>query len=267
MITTVALCALIALLLPARADDARPAKNDPAKSGPAKNGAPEAGVQRAQKLDKEVNTPVKADYLLYLPTGYGADPQKKWPVILFLHGSGERGSDINLVKLHGPPKVVDKGRDLPFVIVSPQCPANEWWNPPTIIALLDEVIAKYQVDPDRVYLTGLSMGGFGTWETAVVYPDRFAAIAPICGGGNPFRVGAIRNVPTWVFHGEKDTSVPIAASAQMVAALQSVKGDVRFTRYPDAGHDAWTVTYDHRALYDWFLQHKRGETRRPEAEK
>ena len=130
-----------------------------------------------------------------------------------------------------------------------------------MIALLDDVIEKYKVDPDRVYLTGLSMGGFGTWQTAMEYPDRFAAIAPVCGGGNPFQLDTIKHIPVWVFHGEKDKNVPISMSAQMVGVLQLLKADVRFTRYPDAGHDAWTATYDNKALYDWFLQHKRGQPR------
>ena len=220
---------------------------------------PSGGQQQPAKLDRKVTVTVKANYLLYLPKGYGKDPAKKWPVILFLHGSGERGENLDLVKLHGPPKVLEQGMDLPFVVVSPQCPSDKWWEPATVVALLDEVIEKYNVDPDRAYLTGLSMGGFGTWDTAIAYPDRFAAIAPICGVGNPYRAPALRNVPTWVFHGEKDDRVPVAASAQMVGVLKQVGGNVKFTRYPDAGHDSWTQTYAHRALYDWFLQHKRGQ--------
>jgi predicted peptidase len=134
-----------------------------------------------------------------------------------------------------------------------------WWKPDEVMALTDEIIAKYKVDPDRVYLTGLSMGGLGTWETAVEYPDRFAAIAPVCGWGNPFRAPELKNVPVWAFHGVRDPAVPIAMHEQMVSVLKQVGGDVRFTRYPQAEHDAWTPTYDNRELYAWFLQHKRGE--------
>jgi hypothetical protein len=110
-----------------------------------------------------------------------------------------------------------------------------------------------------MYLTGLSMGGFGTWEYAVNYPDRFAAIAPICGGGNPERAWAIRNLPIWVFHGAKDQAVPIKQSEDMVNALKKVGNDVKFTVYPEAGHDSWTETYNNPALYEWFLKHKRKE--------
>src|SRR5688572_30823837 len=190
------LAALLPLSL-ARGDDA------------AANQQPRAG-QSAAKLDKEVKLTVKADYLLFLPEAYGKDPAKKWPTILFLHGAGERGSDVNLVKVHGPPKIVEQKKDFPFIVISPQCPSGEWWDPQTLIALLDEVSADHAVDPDRVYLTGLSMGGYGTWETAIRYPDRFAAIAPICGGGNKHRVRGIKHVPTWVFHGDKDGAVPVA---------------------------------------------------------
>jgi predicted peptidase len=216
------------------------------------------GSQQAAKLDKQVTKTVQANYLVYLPKDYGKDPTQKWPVILFLHGSGERGSDINKVKLHGPPKVAEK-KNLPFVIISPQCPDGEWWKSEVVITLLDDVIEKYSVDPDRVYLTGLSMGGFGTWQTAIDYPDRFAAIAPICGGGNRFLANRLKNVPTWVFHGQKDQAVPFAASVEMAQALKQSGGDVRFTAYPEAGHDSWTVTYDNPQLYEWFLSHKRGE--------
>ena len=215
--------------------------------------------QNARKLDKEIKVAVKADYLLFLPADYGKDPAKKWPTILFLHGAGERGSDVNLVKVHGPPKIVEQKKDFPFIVISPQCPAGGWWDPQTLIALLDEVSADHAVDPDRVYLTGLSMGGYGTWETAIRHPDRFAAIAPICGGGNKHRVRGIKHVPTWVFHGDKDGAVPVAESIEMVDALKAAGGDVQFTRYPDAEHDSWTETYNNPKLYDWFLSHTRGE--------
>jgi predicted peptidase len=217
-----------------------------------------AGKQRPGKFEKQVTVTRKSNYLLYLPTDYGKEPDKKWPLIVFLHGSGERGENINDVKVNGPPKIVEK-RYMPFVVLSPQCPAGQWWRPEEVMAVTDEIIAKYKCDPDRVYLTGLSMGGFGTWDTAIAYPDRFAAIAPVCGGGNPFRAPELKNVPVWAFHGELDRAVPISQTANMVSVLQQVGGKVRFTRYPLAQHDCWTITYDNRELYTWFLQHKRGQ--------
>jgi predicted peptidase len=228
-------------------------------AGPARAQDPRPGEQQPEKLKKQIVREVNLDYLLFLPQDYGKEQDKKWPLMIFLHGAGERGSDVDKVKTHGPPKIVDQKKDFPFILVSPQCPEGQGWEPEEVIALLDEVQSKYKVDPDRVYLTGLSMGGFGTWETATQHPERFAAIAPICGGGRPFMARRLKNLPTWVFHGEKDNVVPIKRSEEMVEALKAAGGDVQFTRYPEAGHDSWTESYNNPKLYEWFLEHKRGE--------
>ncbi len=211
--------------------------------------------QSAQTFEKQIT--IKLDYLLFLPEGYGKEADKKWPLILFLHGAGERGSDINKVKVHGPPKIVESKKDFPFIVVSPQCPGNSWWDPTQVISLLDDVQAKYAVDADRVYLTGLSMGGFGTWELMSRYPRRFAAYAPICGAGNPAIARRFKDVPAWVFHGDKDPTVPVTSSDEMVAALKKAGADVKYTRYEGVGHDSWTKSYDNPELYTWFLSHKR----------
>lgn len=202
-------------------------------------------------------------YLRYLPQDYGKQAGEKWPLILFLHGAGERGDDLNLVKKHGLARVVEE-RDLPFVILSPQCPVNHWWSDflPTLDALVQQAIDTLAVDPRRVYCTGLSMGGYGSWHLAAEYPQRFAAVAPICGGGGwmygfPERVSDIAHLPIWVFHGAKDNVVPLRESQVMVDALKGCGADVRFTIYPEAMHDAWTVTYNNPALYDWFLSHQK----------
>jgi predicted peptidase len=215
-----------------------------------------AGSQSSQSFEKQIVKTVSAKYLLYLPREYGKEAQKHWPLILFLHGSGESGDDLEKVKVHGPPKLIAAGKEFPFIIVSPQSPGGGW-NTEMLNALLDEIIKKYTVDEDRVYLTGLSMGGFGTWSLALESPGRFAAIAPICGGGTPFRVRRLKDIAIWVFHGAKDPTVPIKASEDMVEALKKVGADVKFTVYPDAGHDSWTATYDNPELYTWFLQHSR----------
>jgi predicted peptidase len=212
-------------------------------------------------MKKTITKTVAIKYLLYLPKDYGTKDER-WPMILFLHGAGERGSNLEAVKKHGPPKLVAQDKDLPFVIVSPQCPAEDWWTNveqlDALNALVDEMVANYRVDPGRIYLTGLSMGGYGTWALAFTYPNRFAAIAPICGGGQPFMARRIRHLPVWVFHGGKDPVVPIKQSEDMVAALKKA-GDteVKFTVYPEAGHDSWTETYDNPQLYKWFLEHRR----------
>ncbi len=212
--------------------------------------------QHGYVFEKEVTKVVRYPYLLFLPQGYGEIP-KEWPMIFFLHGAGERGDDVELVKKHGPPKIVEESLDFPFVVLSPQCPEEKWWSPDSLIVLLDEIVSKYAIDEERIYLTGLSMGGFGTWSLACEYPERFAAAVPICGGGIPYRTRNMVNIPTWVFHGAKDAVVPLEESEDMVKALTKYGGDVRLTVYPEAGHDSWTETYNNPDLYQWFLSHRR----------
>jgi predicted peptidase len=192
-------------------------------------------------------------YLLYKPPGYSYKSQR-WPLILFLHGGGEKGYDLELVKTQGLPKLLER-QDLPFIVVSPQSDEGGW-DADALNALLDEVIAQYPVDEERVYVTGLSMGGAGTWELASRYPKRFAAIAPICGYGNPEISQNLKHVAVWAFHGAKDKSVPLSASEKIVEALKTVGAEVEFTVYPYAGHDSWTETYENPRLYEWLLQHK-----------
>ncbi len=214
------------------------------------------GTQVKQHLEKEIIQKVDLNYLLYLPENY--DSHDKWPLMLFLHGSGERGTDIEKVKVHGPPKLIEQGKDFPFIVVSPQCPDNQWWEISDLDVLLNEITENYNVDTDRIYVTGLSMGGFGTWDLAIKYPNRFAAIAPVCGGGNSHLVEILKDVPVWVFHGGKDPVVPVSYAQEMVDALKKAGGNVKLTIYPDAGHDSWTETYNNPELYEWFLKQKRG---------
>ncbi|NCO40294.1 MAG: hypothetical protein AUJ96_29865 [Armatimonadetes bacterium CG2_30_66_41] len=218
---------------------------------------PNQARQSANAFEKTITKVVSANYLLYLPEGY-EDTDEKWPLLLFLHGAGERGGDLEKVKLHGPVKLVEQGKGLPFVVVSPQCPENRWWDVESLDALLDQIVATYRIDEDRVYRTGLSMGGFGTWALAIARPNRFAALAPICGGGAPRLTRHLAHIPAWVFHGAKAEVVPLSESQNMVEALKSFGGDVRLTVYPEAGHDSWTAAYDNPDLYAWFLSHRRG---------
>jgi len=212
--------------------------------------------QQAKTFSKEVKKMVEINYLLYLPKDYNS-AQEKFPLMLFLHGSGERGHDLNLVKTHGPPKLIAQGKDFPFIVVSPQCPENVWWSAEDLSALIDEIVQNYNVDEKRIYVTGLSMGGYGTWALAEKYPDKFAAIAPVCGGGNPLTICKIGKLPVWVFHGAKDPVVPVKEAQQMVDALKKCGNDVKLTIYPEAGHDAWTETYNNPELYDWLLKQSR----------
>jgi len=215
--------------------------------------------QHGREFEAQIVKTVRLNYLLFLPKDYGADSEEKWPLILFLHGAGERGDDLELVKKHGISKIVEQQRDFPFIAVSPQCPKFSWWTVEleALNALLDELVNTYAVDTNRIYLTGLSMGGYGTWHLATAYPGCFAAIAPICGGGDPEKAPVLKNVPAWVFHGAKDNVVSPEESEKMVKALKAHGGNVRFTVYPEASHDSWTETYDNPELYEWFLQHTR----------
>ncbi|HOW72920.1 MAG TPA: prolyl oligopeptidase family serine peptidase [Phycisphaerae bacterium] len=214
-------------------------------------------AQTVQTFKKEVTKAFEYKYLLYLPKEYGT-PDKKWPLVLFLHGAGERGTHIEAVKRHGPPKLIAAGREFPFIVASPQCPAKRWWDPAALDALIDEIVAKYAVDESRIYLTGLSMGGYGTWNLACHHPERFAAIAPICGGGIPYLAREqLAKTPTWVFHGAKDPVVAPSESTRMVDMLKQTNPNVKLTMYPNADHDSWTRTYDSPEFYSWLLSHKR----------
>jgi len=240
---------------------------------PAKPPAKLPAEPPAQRLEGKVEKPGGLKYLLYLPAGHGR-AKKRWPLMLFLHGAGERGANLKLVRRHGPPKLIAAGREFPFIVVSPQCPRGQWWSPGLLKPLLDEMEAKYAVDLDRVYVTGLSMGGFGTWALAIDQPHRFAAIAPICGMGDPGKAARIKHLPAWVFHGAKDPVVPIKGgrkfrggpgtrtaslrgSQDMVEALRAAGGKPKFTVYPNAGHDSWTKTYANEQLYAWLLRQRR----------
>jgi len=212
--------------------------------------------QTVVTFNKDIKKHFRGNYLLYLPPGY-SESRAKWPTIFFLHGAGERGHNPQIVRRHGIPKMIDKMPDFPFIVISPQCPANRWWSLEWLDMLFEEIVARYRIDLKRIYLTGLSMGGYATWTWAIEHPERFAALAPVCGAGNPLEACKVKNVPTWIFHGAKDNIVPLHKSEEMVAALKACGGKVKFTVYPDAGHDSWTATYNNSKLYEWFLKHKR----------
>ena len=216
-------------------------------------GDDQPGNQKSARLDTQVK--VQMDYLLYLPKDY--DKQESWPLVLFLHGAGERGDDLELVKVHGPPKLIAEGKDFPFIVVSPQCPKERWWEPIELTALLDQIVKTHKVDEDRICVTGLSMGGFGSWRLAAYTPHRFAAIAPICGGGETYWTRRFPHLPVWVFHGAKDTGVPLERSQEMVDALKKAGGEPKLTVYPEAGHDSWTETYNNPKFYEWLMEQER----------
>lgn len=194
-------------------------------------------------------------YLISLPSGY-ATTGRGWPVLLFLHGVGQRGNDLQAVKEHGIPRLLKEGQEFPFIVVSPQTQRSGWKSEP-LLRLLDQIEKRYNVDSSRIYATGLSMGGYGVWRLAAAAPDRLSAIAPVCGGGEPSSAESMKDLPVWVFHGAKDDIVPLSESEEMVAALKAAGAEVRFTIYPDADHNCWDLAYANPELYTWMLQHSR----------
>lgn len=222
---------------------------------------PLPGTQVAQHFQSADHPEQQLDYLLYLPEGYGQSSDK-WPLVIFLHGSGERGDHLSLVEKHGPPKLVEQDR-FPFILVSPQCPKDIRWREEPVISalqgLLRELKQRYSIDEERISLTGLSMGGQGTWYWAARDPSRFAAIVPICGKCEPEWGAKVAHLPTWVFHGAKDPGVPLAQSEAIVAEMKKAGGEPKLTVYPNAGHDVWTETYNNPDVYDWLLSKTRAD--------
>ncbi|MBI9066789.1 MAG: dienelactone hydrolase family protein [Salinivirgaceae bacterium] len=215
-------------------------------------------IMAGSQVSKTISSEFKLDYLLYLPENYNESDTTGFPLILFLHGSGERGNDIQKVKQWGPPKIAEK-KGLPFIVISPQCPEGEWWTSQLfqLKTLLDRTIGSLNIDTTRIYLTGLSMGGFGTFAMAQIYPDYFAAIAPICGGGTPSLLKFSKNIPAWVFHGEIDPVVPLSSSQMMVDAMNANGAEVKFTIYKGVDHFSWIPAYNESELFEWFLSHKK----------
>ncbi|MCJ7466739.1 MAG: prolyl oligopeptidase family serine peptidase [Maribacter sp.] len=209
-------------------------------------------------VDAEQETIIKEkfNYYLYYPKDYEASAEQKYPLLLFLHGGGESGDSLSAVKRIGPPKLIANGRNFPFLVLAPQNPyKNKWWNTRAIVQLLDTVIAHNNVDKNRIYLTGLSRGGGAAWELAVQYPEKFAAMAVVCGMTPlPYASWINKKLAIWVFHGEDDQSIPISESGNMVARLKEMGYNVQFTRYPNVGHDAWVKAYNTAALYEWFIK-------------
>ena len=271
--------------------------------------------QLQRKTYASTATGKERGYLLYLPTGYHTQPAKKWPLILFLHGGGERGdglADLDKVLVHGPlSEAWIQGRDLPFIILSPQLPVFDrplrnpnvepptrteagpppprrygrrpqqpmareasgetpswerngppegWWKlEKDLLNIVDATLHDYRADAARIYLTGLSYGGFGTWHMAAAYPHRWAAIAPMCGAGDQKLMPRLADVkmPVWVFQGGRDTLVRPEWVLGTVKALEAAgHPNVRFTVHEDLPHNVWTRVYEGWDLYNWFLSHR-----------
>lgn len=192
-------------------------------------------------------------YLLFQP-----DSAAPTPLVLFLHGAGERGDDLEKVRQHSLPRLLEHNN--PFTeavtVIAPQCPANSWWTLELdkLELLLDAATSNYSIDTSRLYLTGLSMGGYGVWHLALKQPERFAALVPICGGGIPPLAHKLSNMPIWAFHGSEDKVVPLSASQKMVDAVNESGGHAKLTVYDGVGHNSWNQAYGEAALYPWLLR-------------
>jgi len=206
----------------------------------------------------KTSVPAKLDYLLFLPAAY-EKPELKWPLLLYLHGSGECGTNLNLLKRNGPTKYVLSHPEFPFILVSPQTKGG--WDARALTALLDEVVSKYRVERNQIYLTGLSMGGGGTWSLAAAHPERFAAVVPVSGVGDPAMASKLAPLPIWVFHGAQDQIISVDWSRKMVAAIKAASGTINYTEFPKSKHNIWAKTYNNPELYIWLLAQKRGDLR------
>ncbi|RMG62080.1 MAG: alpha/beta hydrolase [Bacteroidetes bacterium] len=197
-------------------------------------------------------------YLLYLPPDYEAHPDSAFPLLLFLHGGGESGDEIDKVATHGPPMQAARGDRLPFIVLSPQNPhVRGFWEERVVKALLDSIVQQYRVDTQRLYLTGLSRGGYGAWRVAMSFPETFAALVPICGATAESYAGWVPDIPIWVFHGDRDPVVPMSESNALVGRLLGMGRKVRYTLYPGVGHNSWERAYAEPELYPWLLEQRK----------
>lgn len=238
-----------------------------------------ASLVSAQDPSSKTEWPIGEQSMHTLPTSDGgeiayllarpeAEPDKKMPLMLFLHGRGESHGPLSLVAKWGPPMIVARGDELPYLLVSPQCPSEDQWRSDTqqgrLIDLLNHILDEYPVDTDRVYLTGLSMGGYGSWRLAADHPERFAAVVPVCGGGEPEKAANLVDIPIWVFHGDQDRAVPFQRSVEMVEAIRGKGGQkVRFTTLENFGHNSWSATYATPELYQWISRQRLSDRETP----
>lgn len=220
----------------------------------------------------------KLPYRLLIPAGYETSTDAH-PLLVFLHGAGERGGNNRAQLTHGKRLLCKAAIDYDCFVLAPQCPCGGWWagrhwadpehgltEEPSetmhmLVELIDELEKEYRIDADRLYIMGLSMGGFGVWDAVERYPKRFAAAVPICGGGDETRAAQIAHVPVWVFHGRQDPVVSAQLSRTMVRALRAAGGDPRFTEYADVGHNSWDKAFNEPELLDWLTAQQRQTAR------
>ena len=214
---------------------------------------PRPGMQVVQEM--EIPHTCIEKYLVYLPSNYSR--HRTWPTVVYLHGAGCRGSSPFRITAEGPPRHIKEGRKLPCIVISPLCRAEMSWNPNAVAALLDEVSQTLSIDLNRIYLTGFSMGAYGVWETACAYPNRFAAILPVSGGGNARDAHRLRDIPIWAFHGDNDELIPLSRMQEMVDAVRRAEAAVEFTIISEGGHAICNPTFGRQDVWDWLLKQRR----------
>ena len=217
-------------------------------------------IKKNKTLSVDMNRSHQLKYLIYLPNDYLT---KKYPLVLFLHGAGERGTNLKDIEIHGLPKLVRNGKKFPFIIIAPQCPLNLWWSDPLPVDLLsklvNDIVMKYGIHKNNVFCTGLSMGGYGTLALSIKNPKLFSAIIPICGGmdiKNFFDILNLKDLPIWLFHGDKDEVIPLENSQSIYKVLKPVNKNIKLTVYKGVDHNSWDRAYDDNELYKWMLSHK-----------
>ena len=214
----------------------------------------------SEKFITNLTMEVSLKYNIYFPDNY-YDSDTKFPLVLFLHGAGERGDDLRLVEKHGIPKMINNGIKFPFITVAPQCPKFQYWSEPvnvkTLLLLVEEIIKKNKVDIERIYATGLSMGGYGTLAIAKERPDLFSAIIPVCGGLDTTDIERLKDIPIWLFHGAEDKVVPVENSELIYDLLKPINPEIKITIYKGINHNSWEMTYNNQNIYDWMLKYKK----------
>ena len=207
-------------------------------------------------IKADFNLPYEIPFRVYLPENYEL-AKEYFPIVFFLHGVGERGNNLDLVETHGIPKLIKKNKKFPFITVAPQCPLFQWWSRPemtnSLINLVEKVMQTYKADESRVYLTGLSMGGYGSIALANTRPDLFSAMISVCGGADFDNFENLKKLPTWFFHGSEDKVHPAIRSEKIYNQLKDMNPNIKLTVYDGIGHNSWDITYNNDDIYDWLL--------------
>lgn len=212
---------------------------------------------KPHKYQKELKRQIYANYLLYLPRDY--DDKEKWPLILYLHGGKGRGNDLSLLDWYPLHRLLSQNDSYPFMALIPQCPAGEMWTDAELLkSLLDDIVAGYKVDSDRIYLIGYSMGGTGAWYMAYKYPSVFAAVAPMSGNTNSWWASKLKDIPIWAFHGQQDNLVPVSETEDMAGAIRKEGGSIKVSIDPERGHSP-PSSADHEQLFKWLLEQKKNK--------